>query len=274
VLQYPHQVEHKLQQIIDARAEVKKIADLEAEVKAAGVKLVARPTAAYSSDPKNKHKYLVSLVDKESGKKITPAEHASCEGHAAYVGKPGGYDYGREIEIRYVCTDPAKYGHRDSNRTAPAVLTDAEKAQRKVALERGKLWPSIVTVRTTWIREQLLTRKTMPPAWEQLVARVTLNVIAARGDEYIWKSLAHDLLQIEKTGYGLNAIESELEAKPAHAEVLLVGIAIARVESVLDDKKGWQSASPMYLQLLEAWGYKLSDLEQEIVAAPKGKKAA
>lgn len=275
VLQYPNQAEHKLQQILDARAEAVNIKELEAEVKASGVALVARPTPPYSAEAKNKHKYLVSLVDKATGKKLTPEDHAGCAGHAAYVGKPGGYDYGREIEIRYLCTDPAKFGHRDSSRNAPTPLTDAEKAERKIAIERGKLWPSITTVRTTWIRDQLLTRKTMPPSWEQLVARVKLGVIDSATDSYRWTVLAHDLLQVERKGYGSSAIVAELEAKPARAEVLLAGIAIAQVEQYLSDKAGWKFASPMYLQLLEAWGYKLSELEQELVAAAaKGKKAA
>lgn len=273
VLQYPRQAEHKLQQILDERAEKALVAELEKAAKAEGLTLVARPKPEYSSEPANKHRYLVDLVDKETGAPVEVIAHKDCPGHAAFVGKRGGYAYNEKVELRLVCTDPAKYGHRDGRRTAPTPLTDKEKAERKVAVERGKLWPSITTVRTTWIREQLLTRKTMPPAWEQLVARVKLGVINSATDSYRWSDLAHELLQVTKKGYGAGAIVDELEAKPARAEVLLVGIAIAQIEQYLSDKAGWKFATPMYLQLLEAWGYKLSELEQELVVASEKKGA-
>jgi ParB family chromosome partitioning protein len=264
--------DHQLQGILDKRAEAALTQDLERDAKAAGIKLVVRPKPEYSSEPANKHRYLEDLVD-GAGKKITPAEHEACEGHAAYVGKKGGYNYNEKVELRLLCTDPAKYGHRDGRRNAKAPMSDAEKSQRKIEIERGKQWEPATAVRRAWIREHLLTRKVAPAAWEQLVARVEVGIVGHAEASFQYGDLAHDLLDVKRNGYGLAAIVSIVDKTPTRSAIVLLALFLAKVEYSLRDRGGWQAASALYLETLASWGYGLSDLEAELVAASKKARA-
>lgn len=266
--------EHKLQQILDARAATARTKELEAEVKKAGVPLAAKPTTGdyYSSGTKNKHQYLTQLVDKVSGKPVTVEEHAACAGHAAFVGQLDRYS-NKSIEIHYVCTDPAKHGHRDKNRSVPTPLTDAEKAARKLSGERAKVWPSATTVRLAWITEQLLTRKAMPAGWETIVAWTMLGQAGGSGT-WNWGPKASELLQLEKT-YGSGPLVKYFETHPTKSATVALTAAIAQIEEEAGGKKGWESRKVReYLTLLASWGYGLSELEQELVDELKGAKAA
>lgn len=271
VLQYGN-FDHTLQQILDGHAEIELVAKLRAETEAAGVKVVARPTPAYSSEEKNKHRYLTDLVDKESGERITADSHASCGGHAAAVGKKGGYGYGDGVEVRFVCTDPSKFGHRDANRQAPTPLTDAEKAERAENSAIAKVWPSIVKVRQTWIREQLLLRKVEPAGWEALVGWVKFEV-AGTGGTWDWGRFAAKLLGVTEAGYGASSVAKWVESHQAKVGMALLATAIAQIElsaGVSKSWKGWRARMlPEYLGQLQRWGYQLSDVEQGLVDASK-----
>lgn len=268
--------EHALQQVLDQRVAAARTEELQAELAAAGVPLAAKPSKGdYNVQEKNKHLFLTGVVEKETDKKITPEEHASCPGHAAWVGVRG---YGGKVEIHYLCTDPSKFGHRDADRQAPKKLSEAEKVERAENAAAAKVWPSIVEVRQTWIREQLLTRKAMPAGWEQLESWVVLGQ-AGNGGEYDWGPFAATLLGITEKGYGSSAVAKWAAANPTKVVTLLVAVAIAKVELSVGDSKSWKGWRGRkiadYLDLLNSWGYGLSELEQSIVdAAKKGKKAA
>lgn len=275
--------DHTLQQILDERARAVRVAELEAEAVAAGVPLAAKPSKDaygynYSTGEKNKHVLLGNLVDAKTGKAVTLAKHKSCPGHAAYVGVIG---YGREVAVHYMCIDPAKSGHRDKNKAAPVELTDAERAQKQLEKERAALWPSITTVRQTWIREQLLPRRgALAPGWERLI-------VADLTEEYSrtwgwWHELACELLALKVSGDAYDrhtkALRVHAAKTPAGAVRTALASLIARHEySVTDAKaRGPQTISPLYLGLLVSWGYELSEVEQGIVddAAATDKAAA
>jgi len=262
--------DHTLQQILDGHADVELVAKLRAETEAAGVRVVARPTPPYSSEEKNKHRYLSDLVDKATGGRVTAELHASCAGHAAAVGKRGGYSYSDAVEVRYVCTDPAKFGHRDANRQAPTPLTEAEKAERAENAAIAKVWPSIVEVRQTWIREELLTRKVTPAGWETVVGWVTFEA-AGTGGSYEWGPFSAKLLGVEQVGYGTSSVRSWVDSHPTKVATALLATAIAQLEQsagVSKSWKGWRARMlPEYLGLLQKWGYQLSDVEQSLVDA-------
>lgn len=267
--------EHALQQVIDKRAAAVRTKELEAELKKAGVLLVAKPSKGdYYSTEKNKHLWLDGVVDKATDKKITAEEHSSCGGHAAYIGTRG---YNGEVEIHFVCTDPSKFGHRDADRAAPKVLSDTEKAERAANSAAAKVWPSIVEVRQTWIREQLLTRKALPTGWESLVAWVTLE-LAGSGGSWDWGPFAARLLGIKEPGYNSGAVDKWLAAHPTKAGFALLAFALAKFELSVGDSKSWKGWRGRmvgeYVQLLASWGYGLSELEHGLVDGLKASKAA
>jgi ParB family chromosome partitioning protein len=265
--------EHALRQVLDDRKTAARTAELTKRAEAEGAPIVDMPRRDSYDSHKNKHAWLEDLVDKESGAKITPGAHKACEGHGVYIGTKG---YGGPVAMQYVCTDPAKYDHRDTRRstTTKTPLTAAEQAQRKQVIARNKVWPGIVEVRRSWIREQLLTRTTMPGGWELLVALIDTQEISPAPVEWFqFTDSAHEFLQVEKVGYSQQAIRDVLE-RPNRAAAVLLGVAIARHERSLIAKDGWKLVDARYLEHLAAWGYGLSELEAEILAAAKKKPAA
>lgn len=274
VLRYPHQLEHRLQQVLTERARAQKVADLTLAAVEHGLTIVAQPSKGnYYANEKNKHLYLDWLVDKTTGKKLDPVEHESCPGHAAYIGRRG---YNGEPELHLLCTDPSKYGHRDHDRQAPKQLTEAEKAERAENAAAAKLWPSIVQVRRDWLKT-LLQRKSMPTGWEQLVLWVDLGE-AGSGGAWEWGPLAAELLGNPKSAYGASGVSKWLDQNPTKTATALVAIALAQIElsaGVSKSWKGWRARMvPEYCALLASWGYPLSETEQALVDAAKAAKAA
>lgn len=270
--------EHALQQVLDERARVTLTKQLEKEFEAAGVAIVAKPTAGeYSPAEKNKHMYLDNLVEKATDKLVNLKTHGECPGHAVFIGIRG---YGRAVEAHYVCTDPAKHGHRDKNRAVPTKLTDAERAQKQIEKARADLWPSITTVRVGWIREQLLTRKTAPAGWEALVIADLTGEYSTADAWHPWRRTAREFLQLEADGgwdADRTALQSHARKSVANTARVALALLLARHEHAIAEAggKGWAKISPIYLRLLATWGYGLSELERELVdAAAADAKAA
>ncbi|NLP82609.1 ParB N-terminal domain-containing protein [Microbacterium sp. CFH 90308] len=258
--------DHALQQILDERAAAARTKELEKETKAAGVAIAAKPsTGDYYAKEKNKHLFLDQLVDRATDKPIALAEHADCPGHAAYVGVRG---YNGKVEVHYLCTDPAKNGHRDKNRAAPTKLTPAEREQKQLEKARAEQWLSVTTVRTTWVREQLLTRRTMPTGWDLFLLHDLTETHARAWGQ--WQKLALELLQrpaAEDDWYPARTLAAWAAEKPINAARAALASVIARHEAELGVKGGWSKVSPVYLRLLAEWGYGLSEIEQAIVDA-------
>lgn len=275
LLDRPGNFDHALQQIVRERDNAALTKSLEAEVAAAGVKLAAKPSKGdYYSTEKNKHLWLDGIVHKETDKEISLEEHASCPGHAAFVGPRG---YNGSVEIHYLCTDPSKYSHRDADRQAPKQLTDADKAERAANSAAAKVWPGIVEVRQTWIREQLLTRKTLPAGWERVVAWVDFEE-AGHGGSWEGGPFAAALLGLTDKGYNSSGLSKWVEKNPTKVAHALTALALAHIELSAGNAKSWKGWRARkiadYLNLLASWGYGLSELEQELAVGDKKATAA
>jgi ParB family transcriptional regulator, chromosome partitioning protein len=122
---------HALQRARDEREAAARVATLRAELANAFVRVIDRP----GYEERRNVKGLDELVT-DKGKQITPAGHASCPGHAAYIA-----DDWRGARIIYVCTQWGQAGHRDrynsGGRSASAPMTEAEKQQRRGTLQLG-----------------------------------------------------------------------------------------------------------------------------------------
>lgn len=276
VLSTTYNREYQIQVVLDQRKRAAEVERLTEKLQADGVAIAAKPShGEYSPGEKNKHRYLGDLVDATTGKKITTAKHATCPGHAAFVGVRG---YSGPVEVHYLCTDPSKRGHRDANRVAPTKLTDAERARKEVEKQRTAAWPTATEVRLEWVREQLLTRRTAPSGWELLA----VHDFAER-HQRTWQSGARPalvLLQAPAADDDWNTSTTLAEwaaAKPSNGWRAALAMVIARHEDVLTTGPSWAKASATYLQLLSSWGYDLSEVEQGIVddaAAAADVKAA
>ncbi len=266
VIAHGYNKDYALKQVLADRARAAETKRLAEKLTGEGVTIVGKPSAGECSPvEKNKHRYLGDLVDAKTSKAISTAKHQDCPGHGAYVGVRG---YNGAVEVHYVCTDPSKHGHRDKNKSAPIVLTDAERAQKQLEKERSAQWPDVTTVRLAWIREQLLTRKTFPAGWEALIlADLTETHQRAWGQ---WGGLALNLVQetvADDDWHPQRTLAAWATERPVNQVRALIAAVIARHEAVLTGKNDWSKVSTPYLALLASWGYELSEIEQGIVDA-------
>ena len=139
--------DHVAQRADDDRATARAVEVLTAELTAANVRIIDRPTYG----ERNAAERLTSLADK--GKPLTDAGHAKCPGHAAFIAPNH-----RSATVVYVCTDPKGNGHTDrygsaSTGRAAGPLSEAEKAERTTVRDNNTAWRSAETVRRTWLGE-------------------------------------------------------------------------------------------------------------------------
>ncbi len=141
----------------------------------AGVTVIDRP--GYD-DKTIKELREIRLVKRSGDPKVNPpteAEHATCPGHAAYVSTY----YGGTPQVTYVCTNPKANGHglyswsgetRLPGQQPGGGMTDEQKAERKILIERNKAWDSSTVVRRAWLAESFLTRTSPPKGAETFLA--------------------------------------------------------------------------------------------------------
>lgn len=180
------------------------------------------------------------------------------------------------IGARYVCTDPARYGHRDrwsgtdagtGRRKAAEMEEDereAARAQRRDVIESNKAWGSAETVRRTWLCG-LLTRKTAPKGTGAFLA----TALAHDGDRFTGvegNQLAAELLGCQSRGYGRSTSLVELVEQASDARALMLALAqvLAGYEQCTD-RSDWRSPrahTARYLRFLQSCGYTLAPVEQ------------
>lgn len=276
--QNPHNFAFRAEQIRDGYKAAARLKELTAAAKKAGLHLVEKPTKnEYDYGRKsNKHYWLADLVDKATGVQLVADEHAAgCPGHAACISTRS---HRGDVEIHLLCTDPSKYGHREKNSAPPKPpMTDEERAERRQSIENGKAWPIATAVRLEWLSNELFTRKQIPAGWEQVVGESLLELSGVGSQSWNWGQAAATLLGLDG-GYrpGLGAVQKFYQSSPPARIHAMVAVAVAKVEDRLEAKAGWKDSTlPAYLQLLNGWGYSLSDLEQMIVdSAAKAAAAA
>lgn len=155
--------------------------------------------------------------------------------------------------------------------TASAEVDDeAAKEERRRVLANNKAWPIATEVRRTWI-SHLLQRKTLPADVDHFVANsITRQHVWQHGDEHL--NIARDLLQLTGPDDWSSPRDTLVHHLTSHtAPRIVLAAAIARTEGELTAKDAWRSSSQAgltrYLTALAAWGYGLSELEQQIVDA-------
>lgn len=275
---------HVLRRLQRDRFEAQAVAARVAELEAAGVTVVERPTNEYDGN------HVAATL---SWLNLTKEAHASCPGRAAaaYPAWVWSDGYGSEqvLEVREleVCTDWKANGHEhDAHRrktatggTPAAELPDAEReakaAERRETIARNKAWPIATEVRRAWLKDFFTGTATKRSTAEtQLwVARALVSGSLSfaghhaapgfftqwTGEETGWRA---------KKGLAKGTTQARLDQ-------LLHAMSLAAVESYLDDKSAWRdiaSAKP-YLLHLEQLGYGLSEIEKFVAHPPRKGKA-
>jgi ParB family chromosome partitioning protein len=174
--------------------------------------------------------------------------------------------------LSYAITNWADHGWYaiDYGKPANGPLTDEEKAERKTARENAKLWSAATTVRHNWVKD-FLKRRTLPNDIVTLPALLFANRDLV---DYRTRRIAAQLLELEED---YNALKTFIATAPNQSAHVITALAVAGFELNLDPKRGWQTTddiTPLYLRQLSAWGYPLSELEENLVNGAKLEDAA
>ena len=211
---------------------------------------------------------LVMLVDGD-GRTITPSDHASCPGHAAYMvvdWSADDQDGVHSYKPVYVCTQWAAQGHRDfHSRSGAQSEQDAE--QRARVRRSNMALDAANAVRRTWIRDVLLGRPRPPvegvAAYELRVARwAHANVSQVARDN-----------GLERIGVDPDSLVEP--ATPLEAARALLALHLALMEGAIE-KTAWRPGAhgDVYLRMvrehlgaLTAWGYAPAPIEKQIMTS-------
>jgi ParB family chromosome partitioning protein len=188
--------------------------------------------------------------------------------------------WGAYMAVRYACTDPAAYGHRDrygSGRSAqPKRRADqmdegereAARAERRTVVECNKSWASATTVRRAWLKT-FAARKTAPKGAAAFIATAIATdaeIVAGIGGNH----LAAQLLGCPDTGYGRNTALKALPAQAADPRALVIALVqvLAAYEDRTDrdDWRRHRAHTARYLSWLSANGYTRAEVEQRACA--------
>lgn len=205
---------------------------------------------------------------------IDPAEHASCPGHAAIIHNSSSAKY---IEILYVCT--AWQEHH--NQPADDELTP-EQIERQQEFERARAereareaaFAANTTARREWLRGFITGRLNQTQGLFDLIAETSIGTLAL--DEcgpHEEHSTAIYLLTGEHRNIAFDEhgpLAEMISSGRVTALRALTADALATAE-YWASTPGTANLAPRtvaaYFEHLTTWGYQLTDLDQEIVAA-------
>lgn len=272
-----HGFEHRAQRIRDERERAVVVAAAEEDLTRQGI-TVTDPPVFYGIGSDTGSEYprrtrLTDLVTPGDRENITEEDHAQCEGHAASVravfnreDEQGRY----RAEVRYLCTDPKKYGHADryaasSGKTPAAEMTEEEREQAKAArrevIDNNKAWEAAETVRRDWLTDYL-TRKSAPKDAAPFIA-------AALAKGWGGADVGHHTVPGMLDGLGVDATaEAAEKVSQSRALVLVLARVLAAYEAQTS-REDWRTTNPgtrAYLMFLAAHGYDLSEVEQRAAA--------
>ncbi|MBN9103139.1 ParB N-terminal domain-containing protein [Pseudonocardia sp. 73-21] len=260
--------DHTLQRLRDNRAEADAQAVVRAQLTDAGVVVIERDEVVWP---------MVRLDNHD----IDYADHAVCPGHAAYVGYA--WNDGSQLPAPvYVCRDGVAHGHVDAAAGGPAgegrkPMSEQEKAERKVTIERNREWRSATIVRRDWLRT-FVARKAAPAGAEQFVATCLLRTdhTVRQALEAGWPLLrelvghtptAGDMYSVGRQQ--LDELVEQVATASAKRATLLTAAALLCAWEAKTDTHTWRQRSEQtrrYLTQMQSWGYALSEIETHACA--------
>jgi ParB family chromosome partitioning protein len=293
----PERFDHVAQRLRDDREEARLRAETTARLAEQGVRVIDEPDT-YGGPIEPLARLRASRKTKP-GVRLTPARHAKCPGHAAYLDYSSRRPADERVEVVYVCTDYREHQHPllwQSSTTPTTVagsgqqrggkMTDEQKVYRRTVVANGKAWDTATTVRRAWLKA--FARKTPPkdavqwrtameaegsPALQTALdkdhplATKLLGLAAKEGRSRYSRSVRHPIADAAAT------------ATKARAEMLSLIMLLAAIEDTTDRRRTWETPSReqrAYFTQLAAWGYPLEPVEQLVLGdtQPTGAKPA
>jgi len=261
----PAQFAHDAQVLRDERDRQQQKQDIEDELDAAGITIIDPPTY---NDKTWRRADSLTIGDTRTELDETTALAEAGDDLAGFAQLAGGYDddghWVQRYEKFYAVKNWRDHGwHHYSDTATPAPLSSDEKEQRRTARANGKLWASATTVRKEWVK-QLLQRRTLPTDWAVVPAVYTAdnNELLA----YHVKTDAAELLGLPEPSYKHNPFTELLHRNMHQVPHFMLAVGVAAHERSVDGNQGWNTpreAFGLYLGMLAAWGYTLSDLEKQ-----------
>jgi len=261
-----------------ARDEARKIDAVRGEVEARGDEFVS-PQLHRESD---NYEYLSHLMHPEveatvKNRAQLTEDDARKLGGLVFTASKYWTSDGEAWRVLAIVRDPKVHGYIDrygSSSSGP--LTEDQKAERREKRERRKEWTAICEVRTEWIRDELLQRRTLPEDALEWVTRTMIWDRAACPDS--WnphtgkdRDLAAEWLALDVAAHNHRAsLALAVEAsKPGSADLrVALAVALARWEVTLTDPKHpWYAdhrEAGAYFKQIESWGYALSKHEKTL----------
>ena len=264
----------ELENAIRAKERRAKVAAKVAELQSEGKRTTTdRPEDEYGQRLKNSPAaWLTDLAGE-----VTVDTHADCPGHALWVGFQRSWD--PEISVIPLCTEYAAH-HKLRGAPAKSAATDAEKAEKALKTRLNKAWSDVTAIRLAWIRDNLLPAKKLPTGWQRFViddfmdehdhtgASLSFGGAAVREvNRILGLGVEEQISEYTGTAWADREKVAELfgvefAKRPDHA---IFALAIARHESAMVPRGGWERLSPRYMALLTDNGYQLTEEEQLVL---------
>lgn len=256
---------HMLRQAQRDREVQRRLAEVRADLDAAGIEVVAKP--AYQDVAVR----LSDLYDDE-GETLDETSHAKCPGHAAFLGSYSG-------AAIYICRDPKAWGHstppwyRHLTEAEAKALADEEEAEQARAADLQVA----AEVRQGFLRERIATKGKVPAGTLRFVAEMMLdgNIASLRWDEDIAWYFGHD----DPKAIDVDHVMATVVRKSSDARLPLVLLAAAGAlaeANVAAHDSRWRyspTATVRWFDFLVGLGFPLSDIEADLLDAARSSVA-
>jgi len=241
----------------------------QAQVESLLEKLRSEETTILDASPSAPAMLLGDLTT-DKDKKITPATHRKCPGHAAFIEATLN---GRRIV--YVCTDPKANGHKVPRAAARTQAAKAAKPAKKQAEEtqarrdlmaNNKAMDIATPVRRKFVAELLKRRAKVVGLAEYVVSSFVMHTRQfVDPDEAVWEELT-DKKPVEVWWYWQDTVGGAvLENRRTDFDWLMAGLSLVCAgREKTWHKNTWRNADPgdaAYLRFLESVGYELAEVE-------------
>ncbi|MBB2956814.1 ParB/RepB/Spo0J family partition protein [Pseudoclavibacter helvolus] len=261
----PARLDHVAQELRDQRAREEAVESLRADYLSRGWN-VLQEHPGWRDD-----KFIqVGSVLTSDGESVTESNLAEVPERTVYMQRR--YNSAPHPELYLPVPLPAGFRKRwgapevsAEEKAERKAAEEAEKAEREAALEA---WKSATTVRRAWLTE-FLQRKKLPTDAVTVVARGLTASRSALEQTLYDNELAHVLMQLPvpdmRDPDDDDHLSKLITTRPASALQVALAVVLAAAEEYMGQahqaQHGATSEGAEYLQLLQAWGYSLSEVE-------------
>jgi ParB family chromosome partitioning protein len=145
-------------------------------------------------------------------------------------------------------------------------MSEQDKADRKVTIERNKQWASASTVRRDWLRA-FVARKSAPVGAERFFATClfstdhTIRQALEAGWPLLRELLDHGSTTGEVYGAGREQLEVIIEQVAAAAPKRITMLCAWETKTGTHTWRQQSAETARYLGQMQVWGYELADIE-------------